>query len=162
MTVIDTLEKLEALYGEAGGVSLTKEVHQLTPEYQRWIEAAPFFAIATSGPGGLDCSPRGVRRRHDSNASRDHAKPGHVHAAHIHIVGESEHVAPRERGDHPERAGDDQAISPQHCFQGAVGHLLRMPLPTGHFAKCITTDLTSGSARSDRSCRNYPNACRDR
>src|SRR5262249_10523276 len=44
---------------EAGGVSLLKEVQRLTPEYRRWIEAAPFLALATIGPAGLDCSPRG-------------------------------------------------------------------------------------------------------
>jgi PPOX class probable FMN-dependent enzyme len=59
VTTIDTLEQLEALYGEPGVISLTKEVRQLTPEYRRWIEAAPFLTLATSGPGGLDCSPRG-------------------------------------------------------------------------------------------------------
>jgi uncharacterized protein len=59
VTTIETIEQLEALYGEPGAISLTKEVQQLTPEYRRWIEAAPFLALATSGPGGLDCSPRG-------------------------------------------------------------------------------------------------------
>jgi PPOX class probable FMN-dependent enzyme len=59
VTTIETLEQLEALYGEPGAVSIIKEVHELTPEYRRWIEAAPFLALATSGPGGLDCSPRG-------------------------------------------------------------------------------------------------------
>jgi uncharacterized protein len=29
------------------------------PEYQAFIEAAPFVALATRGPEGLDCSPRG-------------------------------------------------------------------------------------------------------
>jgi PPOX class probable FMN-dependent enzyme len=61
VTTIETLEQLAALYGEAGAISRTKEVHQLTPEYRRWIESAPFVALATSGPGGLDCSPRGDR-----------------------------------------------------------------------------------------------------
>jgi uncharacterized protein len=59
VTTIETIEQLEALYGEPGAISLTKEVNHLTPVYRRWIEAAPFLALATSGPGGLDCSPRG-------------------------------------------------------------------------------------------------------
>jgi uncharacterized protein len=59
VTTIETIEQLEALYGEPGAISLTKEVHHLTPEYRRWIEAAPFLALATNGPRGLDCSPRG-------------------------------------------------------------------------------------------------------
>ena len=29
------------------------------PEYRRWIEAAPFVAVASAGPSGIDCSPRG-------------------------------------------------------------------------------------------------------
>ena len=61
MTDITTLTQLSALYGGVNPNSLRKEVPRLTPEYRRWIEAAPFLAIATSGPGGLDCSPRGDR-----------------------------------------------------------------------------------------------------
>ncbi|MDJ0942526.1 MAG: pyridoxamine 5'-phosphate oxidase family protein [Kiloniellales bacterium] len=56
---ITSLEALEALYGAVNENSLAKETGTLTPEYRRWIEAAPFFAIASAGPGGLDCSPRG-------------------------------------------------------------------------------------------------------
>ncbi len=59
MTTITTLAALEALYGTPSGASLTKEIPHLTPEYRALIEAAPFFAIASIGPGGLDCSPRG-------------------------------------------------------------------------------------------------------
>lgn len=56
---VTTLEQLQALYNPTNPNSLAKETRGLTPEYRRWIEQAPFFAIATSGPGGLDCSPRG-------------------------------------------------------------------------------------------------------
>ena len=56
---ITSLAELEALYGPVNPNSLAKETPRLTPDYRRWIETAPFFAIATSGPGGLDCSPRG-------------------------------------------------------------------------------------------------------
>ncbi|WP_339633050.1 pyridoxamine 5'-phosphate oxidase family protein [uncultured Sneathiella sp.] len=56
---ITTIEALEALYGGVNPNSLAKETPSLTPEYRRWIEEAPFFALASSGPGGLDCSPRG-------------------------------------------------------------------------------------------------------
>ena len=34
---------------------------RITPHYRRLIEASPFFVLATSGPEGLDCSPRGDR-----------------------------------------------------------------------------------------------------
>lgn len=57
--IVTSIEALEALYGPVNPNSLAKETVRLTPEYRRWIEHAPFLAIATSGPGGLDCSPRG-------------------------------------------------------------------------------------------------------
>lgn len=56
---ITTLSDLEALYGPVGQGSIAKEVSRLTPEYRKWIEASPFLVIASSGSGGLDCSPRG-------------------------------------------------------------------------------------------------------
>ena len=56
---IETLDALSALYGSANPMSLAKETPFLTPEYQKWIEAASFFALASIGPGGLDCTPRG-------------------------------------------------------------------------------------------------------
>lgn len=59
MSVITTIEELEALYGEPGEASLVKEVAWITPHYRAFIEASPFVALATSGPEGLDCSPRG-------------------------------------------------------------------------------------------------------
>src|SRR5262249_14703664 len=36
-----------------------KEADRVTSHYRAFIEAAPFFALATAGPDGLDCSPRG-------------------------------------------------------------------------------------------------------
>ena len=59
MRKIETVEELNALYGEPGEVSLIKVTNYLTPEYRRMIEASRFVAIATAGPEGLDCSPRG-------------------------------------------------------------------------------------------------------
>ncbi|WP_207536703.1 pyridoxamine 5'-phosphate oxidase family protein [Sabulicella rubraurantiaca] len=59
MKFIETLDELHAHYGTPGPASLRKEASRLTPEYRRIIEAAPFLALATSGPEGLDCSPRG-------------------------------------------------------------------------------------------------------
>lgn len=61
MSVIATVEELEALYGLPGEASTAKEVAWITPEYRAFIEASPFVALATSGPEGLDCSPRGDR-----------------------------------------------------------------------------------------------------
>jgi hypothetical protein len=59
MTVIRTIEALEKIYGEPGETSLVKEVNWITPEYRALIEASPFVTLATCGPEGLDCSPRG-------------------------------------------------------------------------------------------------------
>ncbi|UPY39084.1 pyridoxamine 5'-phosphate oxidase family protein [Sediminicoccus sp. KRV36] len=59
MKFLATLEELHALYGAPGAASVQKEAPRVTPEYRRIIEAAPFMALATSGPEGLDCSPRG-------------------------------------------------------------------------------------------------------
>jgi uncharacterized protein len=58
-TTITTIADLEALYGEIGPNSLRKELPRLNAAYQQLLEAAPFCTVATSGPGGLDCSPRG-------------------------------------------------------------------------------------------------------
>jgi PPOX class probable FMN-dependent enzyme len=52
-------DQLAALFGPVGEASSRKEVDRLHPAYRRWIEASPFAALATSGPGGLDVSPRG-------------------------------------------------------------------------------------------------------
>ena len=60
MTTIATLADLEALYPDAPlPPSTVKEVDRITPHYRALIEASPFAALATSGPEGLDCSPRG-------------------------------------------------------------------------------------------------------
>jgi PPOX class probable FMN-dependent enzyme len=56
---ISSIAELEALYGQPAEASLLKEVDRIVPEYRAFIEAAPFVALATRGPEGLDCSPRG-------------------------------------------------------------------------------------------------------
>ena len=64
MSVIRTVEALERIYGAFGAVgeaSTAKVADHVTPHYARFIAAAPFVALATSGPEGLDCSPRGDR-----------------------------------------------------------------------------------------------------
>ena len=59
MTIVKTVEELEAIYGTPGETSLVKELDRIIPEYAAFIEASPFVALATAGPEGLDCSPRG-------------------------------------------------------------------------------------------------------
>jgi PPOX class probable FMN-dependent enzyme len=57
--LITSAEALERIYGRPHGPSLAKETDRITQHYRTFIEAAPFFALATSGSDGLDCSPRG-------------------------------------------------------------------------------------------------------
>ena len=59
MPVISSVEELEALYGLPTESATVKEIARITPQYRALIEASPFVALATSGPEGLDCSPRG-------------------------------------------------------------------------------------------------------
>jgi uncharacterized protein len=58
--IVATTEALEKLYSDAPyGAAVFKEVDRITPQYRKLIEAAPFVVLATCGPDGLDCSPRG-------------------------------------------------------------------------------------------------------
>ena len=58
--LVTTLSELEALYPEKPyGPAIAKEIDRISPQYKALIEAAPFVVLATSGPGGIDCSPRG-------------------------------------------------------------------------------------------------------
>ncbi len=59
MTIIRTVEELDALYDVPVSTSIIKEIDHLTPLHREYVEASPFVLIASSGPGGLDCSPRG-------------------------------------------------------------------------------------------------------
>jgi PPOX class probable FMN-dependent enzyme len=59
MSKIASVEQLEALYGLPQKTSTAKEVDWITPHYRAFIEASPFAVLASSGPEGLDCSPRG-------------------------------------------------------------------------------------------------------
>jgi uncharacterized protein len=56
---ITTLEQLDALYGSPFPASLTKEIDYISDHYKAFIDKAPFVVVATVGPEGLDCSPRG-------------------------------------------------------------------------------------------------------
>jgi PPOX class probable FMN-dependent enzyme len=57
--LVTTMERLEALYGEKNPNAVLKEIDHINAGYRTLIEAAPFVAVATSGPEGLDCSPKG-------------------------------------------------------------------------------------------------------
>ena len=56
---VTSVEQLERVYGEPYGPSIAKEADRITAHYRAFIEAAPFFALASAGPDGMDCSPRG-------------------------------------------------------------------------------------------------------
>lgn len=59
MTIIRSVEDLKAIYGTVAEPSFVKVTSALTAEYRLMIEASPFVALATFGPEGMDCSPRG-------------------------------------------------------------------------------------------------------
>src|SRR6202045_5194276 len=59
MTIIATIGQLEAIYGQPNEASTVKVANRITPQYRVLIEKSPFVSLATSGPEGLDCSPRG-------------------------------------------------------------------------------------------------------
>ncbi|HTW85054.1 MAG TPA: pyridoxamine 5'-phosphate oxidase family protein [Candidatus Sulfotelmatobacter sp.] len=61
MSIVTDIAVLERLYGTPAEASIVKEVDRVTPAYRALIEASPFAVLATSGPEGLDCSPRGDR-----------------------------------------------------------------------------------------------------
>ena len=56
---ITTVEELDALYGEPVPAAVTKEIDYISDHYKAFIDKAPFVVVATVGPEGLDCSPRG-------------------------------------------------------------------------------------------------------
>ena len=59
MSIIASVAELEAIYGQPNDASTVKVADRITPEYRKLIAVSPFAALATSGPEGLDCSPRG-------------------------------------------------------------------------------------------------------
>jgi len=59
MSIIATIEQLEAIYGQPNEASTVKVAGRVTAQYRRLIDKSPFAALATCGPEGLDCSPRG-------------------------------------------------------------------------------------------------------
>lgn len=62
MNRITSETELDALYDEPVPTSILKEIDHITDDYRKLIEASPFAILATSGPEGLDCSPRGDPR----------------------------------------------------------------------------------------------------
>ena len=63
MSILSTLAELEAAYADAplAPASVVKVTNHVTADYAALIAASPFCTLATCGPEGLDCSPRGDR-----------------------------------------------------------------------------------------------------
>ena len=59
---VTTEAELEAIYGQPAGPAVIKEIDHISDHYRRFIETSPFVVLATSGPEGLDCTPRGDPR----------------------------------------------------------------------------------------------------
>jgi PPOX class probable FMN-dependent enzyme len=58
-TLLSDAATLSELYGEPSDAAIAKEIDYVHPHYRAMIEASPFVVMATSGPDGLDVSPRG-------------------------------------------------------------------------------------------------------
>jgi PPOX class probable FMN-dependent enzyme len=57
---VTSLDQLMALYpNPVAPASVHKEIDHVDENYAALIAASPFFVLATNGPEGLDCSPRG-------------------------------------------------------------------------------------------------------
>lgn len=57
--LITSEAELDAIYGASPEAAIIKELDHISDHYRTFIEASPFMIMATSGPEGLDCSPRG-------------------------------------------------------------------------------------------------------
>ena len=57
--VVTSEAQLDALYGQPAGPAVFKEIDHISEHYRRFIELSPFVVLATAGPEGLDCTPRG-------------------------------------------------------------------------------------------------------
>jgi uncharacterized protein len=58
-TLLTDVAALRELYGAPSEGAIAKEIDYVHPHYRAMIEASPFMVMATSGPDGLDVSPRG-------------------------------------------------------------------------------------------------------
>ena len=54
-----SFEDLDEHYGDPVPASLVKEIDHIFDHYRAFIEKSPFTVLASVGPEGLDCSPRG-------------------------------------------------------------------------------------------------------
>ena len=58
--LVSSIAELEALYADpVPAAAHLKVLDHVSDHYRRFIEASPFLILATVGPSGVDCSPRG-------------------------------------------------------------------------------------------------------
>jgi len=57
--LVTTDAQLDAIYDAPSGPAVFKEIDHISEHYRRFIEVSPFVIVATVGPEGLDCTPRG-------------------------------------------------------------------------------------------------------
>lgn len=57
--MVTTIDELESLYGSVVETAVLKQTDHITPLQREYIDASPFVVLATVGPEGVDCSPRG-------------------------------------------------------------------------------------------------------
>ena len=63
MSVIATIEQLEAIYGQPNEASTVKVADRITPPYRVLIDSSPFATLATcrAGGAGLFAARRSAR-----------------------------------------------------------------------------------------------------
>ena len=57
--MLTSVEQLEAIYGTPSERAIWKEIPYLNEDYRAFVEASPFIVLASAGPDGTDCSPKG-------------------------------------------------------------------------------------------------------
>lgn len=125
---IDSIAELEALYDTPPvSNSVSKVLDRVNAEYQRFIEASPFFALATIGPDGMDCSPRG-----DAGTAVSIVDPSTVHI--------------------PDRRGNNRLDSLRNIVSdGRVALLFLVPGVT----ECLRINGTSILSTDPELCARY-------
>ena len=57
--IVTTDAELDEIYDAPMEASIIKEIDHISAHHRVFIEKSPFVVVASSGPEGLDCSPRG-------------------------------------------------------------------------------------------------------
>ena len=59
LETISSVSHLRMLYGAPTDASVKKQTDHLNDTYRQWLAQSCFFVIASVGPDGVDCTPRG-------------------------------------------------------------------------------------------------------